>query len=77
MLTLFTKHPRAVGESYWQHFAYASATGCKLMLSGLICMTHALCPFVFQFTGSQMAEKITDELRARRRQAQEELEHGK
>jgi len=48
MLKLFTSHPHSVGETYWQHMKFAMICGFRLLRSGLLCMTHAIFPFIFK-----------------------------
>lgn len=52
-LQQFTSHPAAVGESYSQHLAFASATGGRMIVAGLACVLHGIFPFVFERTGSR------------------------
>lgn len=54
-MNLFTKHPRSIGESYFQHMRVALTFGSKMVLGGLACMIHAIFPFLFETTGSRMA----------------------
>ncbi|MFO0998576.1 MAG: DUF6356 family protein [Alphaproteobacteria bacterium] len=49
----FTSHPASVGESYGEHFAYATTVGGRMVLGGLACMIHGLFPFLFTRTGSR------------------------
>ncbi|MBV8168585.1 MAG: hypothetical protein JO021_17450 [Alphaproteobacteria bacterium] len=53
MLRLFTDHPRSVGESYLEHFAFACAFGARMAAGGLACFVHGALPFLFQTTGSR------------------------
>lgn len=58
----FTIHPRAVNESYWQHFGFAIRFGVKMTLGGLAAILHAVFPFLFVTT----AGRLNDELQAMR-----------
>ncbi len=51
-MKLFTKHPTTVGESYLGHMGMAFSFGTELILVGLACLLHGLCPFLFEKTGS-------------------------
>ncbi len=59
----FTQHCRSVGETYGQHFMFATSFGAKMVLSGLACIIHAALPFCFLRTGSttvlRLHERIT------------------
>src|SRR5689334_3287021 len=59
MKNIFTEHPHSVGESYFQHMKFASYFGFNMMLGGLACLTHAIFPFIFQKTGSNVLIKMT------------------
>jgi hypothetical protein len=55
---LFTKHPREVGESYGEHLAHAGSTGFTLIGAGLACLVHAVLPFLFVNTGSNIIRRL-------------------
>lgn len=55
---LFTSHPNSVGESYWQHFNFATSTGGAMILGGLACMAHGFLPFLFTRTGSKTIARL-------------------
>ncbi len=44
-LSVFTKHPSEVGESYWEHFKVASGLALKLAASAIAQILHAIFPF--------------------------------
>jgi hypothetical protein len=58
----FTDHPNSVGESYWQHMAFALRFGGRMVLGGAAAMLHAFLPFACLTTAS----RINDELVAMR-----------
>ena len=58
----FTEHPAAVGETYGQHCAHAFGFGCRMVLGGLACMVHAVCPSLFICTGSQTIQSLYDRM---------------
>lgn len=62
---LFTAHPRSVGESYAEHFLIASRFGLTMLGGGLACFVHALCPALFERTGSGTIKRLYSELIAR------------
>jgi hypothetical protein len=55
---LFTKHPREVGESYGEHLSHAGSTGFTLIGAGLACLVHAVLPFLFVNTGSNIIRRL-------------------
>lgn len=58
MKRIFTEHPHSVGETYLQHCLFASKFGIKLWVAGFACLIHAIFPFVFQKTASNMILKM-------------------
>ena len=61
---LFTSHPHSVGESYWQHFGFATSTGATMILGGLACVAHGLFPFLFTRTGSKTISQLYERMSA-------------
>jgi len=53
MLELFTRHPHSVGETYGEHFLFATGFGAKMLIGGAACVVHGLLPFLFLKTGSK------------------------
>jgi hypothetical protein len=62
---LFIEHPRAVGESYGEHFAVAARFGATMVLGGLACIVHAIVPGLFVRTGSSAVKTLYSEMVAR------------
>ena len=48
----FTRHPRDVGESYFEHMGAAASVGAKMAGGAFACFVHAIFPFLFIRTGS-------------------------
>lgn len=65
MVKLFTAHPHSIGETYFQHFIFASKFGLQMMAGGFACFLHAIFPFVFVTTGSDFLFKLIHEFVAR------------
>ena len=63
--TLFTAHPRAVNETYGQHFGVAAGFGFRMIGGGLACLVHAVLPFAFTRTGSRTIAALHSRLSAR------------
>jgi hypothetical protein len=66
MLEPFTRHPRTVGESYWQHLRFAAGTGAAMLAGGSACLVHGLLPFLFTTTGSATIRRLAARLAERR-----------
>ena len=64
---LFTAHPKAVGESYTEHFGVASHFGLRMVLAGLACLVHAVLPFAFVTTASRTIRELHDHMANRHR----------
>ncbi len=65
--TLFYDHPASVDETYGEHFAAAGGFAWRLMGASLVCLVHALFPFLFVNTASQTVRKLHDRMVANRR----------
>ena len=59
---LLLDHPRAVGESYFEHQRHALAFAGALMVAGLACMIHALVPGLCVKTASRTVAKLQDRM---------------
>jgi hypothetical protein len=59
MKNIFTDHPNSVGETYFQHMKFASHFGFNMLIGGLACLLHAVFPFLFVKTGSNVLLKMT------------------
>ncbi len=58
ILTAFVRHPESVGENYAEHAAFAGRFGGQLLLAGLAALVHAVFPFAFEKTASNMVMKL-------------------
>jgi hypothetical protein len=58
MRNIFTVHPRSIGETYLQHLKFALIFGIKMLIGGIACIIHAVFPFLFQHTGSNILIKM-------------------
>ena len=70
----FARHPKAVGETYFQHMCIAFSFGTKMLLSGLACLAHGVFPFLWEATASNTIRKLhhTMEARQPKRETQEQ-----
>jgi len=64
---LFLDHPRSVGESYFEHQTFALGFSLRLLGAGIAALIHAVLPFAFVTTASQMVRAMAAELEMRRR----------
>lgn len=61
----FTRHPREVGESYFEHMGVASRVGVQMAAGAFACFVHALFPFLFVNKGSETIEKLHRQIHKR------------
>lgn len=55
---LFLAHPSSVDESYFQHARFAGGFAFWLLLAGFAALIHALLPFAFERTGSDIIRRL-------------------
>ncbi len=63
---IFLRHPHAAGETYYEHFCFASKSGLRLMWAGLACCIHSVLPFLFTQTASHTLHDITHKMNTRK-----------
>jgi len=61
----FLEHPKAAGETYWQHFAFTISMATRLGLCSMALIIHGIFPFLFVHTTSNKMKKANAILRAR------------
>ena len=66
---LFTEHPAAVGETYFEHMGMAFSFAFRMLGGGLACLLHGIFPFLFVTTGSQTIKRLHDRMVLSRVQA--------
>ena len=66
MVERFTEHPHAVGETYGQHAAHAAGFGGLLIGAGLACLVHAVLPWMFEATASNLVVRLHEKMAHRR-----------
>jgi hypothetical protein len=62
LLKAFTDHPSSVGETYWQHFFFASRFSLRLFGAAFAALIHAFLPFLFDKTASNIIAKLHHKL---------------
>ena len=58
MRTLFTDHPKSVGETYLQHFTSAMTFALMMIGGFVICTIHAIFPFLLKKSGSNIIKQL-------------------
>ena len=66
MANIFTKHPKEVGETYFQHLWIALKYSFKLLLLFIIAFTHSIFPFIFKTTTSDKIIEMAEQLKNRK-----------
>jgi hypothetical protein len=55
---LFTEHPDAVGESYFEHMQVALSFAGPLLKAGFAALVHAILPFLCVTTASTTVKRL-------------------
>ena len=58
----FTSHLDSVGETYFQHLRHALGFSVVMLLGSVVCLIHALLPFLFERTGSNCIRTLHDRM---------------
>ena len=58
----FTKHPNSVGENYIQHMLVSFSFSLLMIKGFFVCLIHALLPFCFEKTGSNMIKDMHERM---------------
>ena len=56
------KHLQDVGESYFQHARHAAGFAALMFAGAMACLGHALLPFAFERTGSDIIRRLHDRM---------------
>ena len=70
----FIDHPASVGETYREHFASASSFSRAMFRAAICCAIHAVFPFLFEKTGSQIIVELNDQMVLNRSRLNPEFE---
>lgn len=62
---LFLDHPRAVGETYGEHFGVAMSVAGRLVVAGAACGVHAVAPSLFPTTASRTILSLHERIQRR------------
>ena len=63
---MFHDHPAKVGESYFEHMAFAFGFSARLFRAAAAAFLHGVVPCLHETTASAEVLAMTDEIRARR-----------
>ena len=58
----FNAHPNDYDQTYLQHMSDAMEYGMTSCISGAVFMTHAVFPFLFEKTGSDMINNLNSKI---------------
>lgn len=58
----FTEHPNSVGENYIQHMLVPFSFSLLMIKGFFVCFIHALLPFCFKKTGSNMIKDMHERM---------------
>jgi hypothetical protein len=63
LIKLFNEHPNSIGMSYAAHFFRAMGFVLLLTYAATVCLIHAIFPFIFEHTASNIVSFLYDEMR--------------
>lgn len=66
MMRIFQEHPAKVGESYFEHMAFAFGFGWRLVRAGCAAFLHGVVPACCETTASTQVLAMSNEIQARR-----------
>ncbi|MDX1528215.1 MAG: DUF6356 family protein [Gammaproteobacteria bacterium] len=58
---------KSVNETYFQHFGQAIGFSLTLAMAAVVCLVHALLPFLFERTGSQLIGRLHERMLVNRK----------
>ena len=62
-----TRHLKSVNETYLEHFWQAMGFSITLAVAAVVCLVHALLPFLFERTGSQLIGRLHERMLVNRK----------
>lgn len=71
---IFLKHPRDVGEHYFEHLFFTVKIAFYLIVTALCAVLHGLCPKILVTTTSERVIALADKMKAKRIQLQASLD---
>ena len=70
MYNPFTKHPKKVNETYFEHMCCAFKFHCTLLRLSLCALVHGIFPFWFETTASDGIKELNDCMQNRMKNGQ-------
>ena len=61
-MSYFKSHLRSVEETYLQHGRHALGFAVHMFAGSLACLVHAVCPFLFERTGSDIIRRLHERM---------------
>ena len=58
----FLAHPKAIGETYFEHQRVAFGFSASLLKAAAACLIHAFVPGLFQTTGSRTIARLHERM---------------
>ncbi len=58
----FTTHPASVDETYFEHMLFAGRFSLRLFGAAFAALVHAVLPFLFEKTASQLIRKMHNDI---------------
>ncbi|MXQ06532.1 hypothetical protein GQ651_01595 [Alphaproteobacteria bacterium GH1-50] len=58
----FTQHPASVDETYFEHLLFASRFAARLFAAGGAALIHAILPFMFEKTASNLIRAMHNDI---------------
>ena len=68
-MSIWTRHPKEVGQTYSEHWYYAFRTGVSLIKISLKLWIHAFFPFIYTNDGSRDLIKVVSDMDHRSKEA--------
>ena len=65
MINIFTKHPKEVGETYFEHMYNALRYSVTFLLLFFVALIHAILPFLFTRTASCVIQEMARHIEKR------------
>ena len=66
MNNIFTKHPKEVGETYWEHLYNALRYAITFLLLFFVALIHSIFPFWFTKTASCVIQHMAKHIEKRK-----------
>ena len=65
MINIFTKHPKEVGETYFEHMYNALRYSVTFLLLFFVALIHSILPFLFTKTASCVVQEMAKHMEER------------